>query len=111
MEKQGETPTKELIRFSINRTRPDAKRFNSKHFEKIRCKDNNNKSCIIPIYKPPANMDTQKDIEESENHLIMCTNNEWHVVFMRDIYNIHYTNLSSRMATRYKVEVRPDNTI
>ena len=111
MEKQGDTPTKELIRFLINRNRPDANRLNLKHFKNIRCKDNNNKSCIIPIYKPPTNKEAIKHIEESEDDLIITTNNKCYVVFIRDIYNIHYTNLLNRMAKRYKMEVRPDNII
>lgn len=104
-------PTKELIRFLINRNRTDANRLNLKHFKNIRCKDNNNKSCIIPIYKPPTDTEAIKHIEESENDLIITTNNKCYVVFIRDIYNIHYTNLLNRMAKRYKMEVRPDNII
>ena len=48
-EEQQENPTKELIHFLINRNREDAKRLKLIHLKNIRCKDNNNKSCIVPI--------------------------------------------------------------
>jgi hypothetical protein len=114
-EQQGETtpinPTKELIRFLINRNRADATRLNLTHFKNIRCKDNNNKSCIIPIYKTPEDRRIIKHIEENENNLIVLTLNKIYSVFIPDIYNINYTELLNRMATRYKLEVRPYNTI
>ena len=103
--------TKALIRFLINRNRADATRLNLTHFKNIRCKDNNNKSCIIPIYKTPEDRRTIKHIEENENNLIVLTLNKIYSVFIRDIYNINYTELLNRMATRYKLEVRPYNTI
>ena len=104
-------PTKELIKFLINRNRADATRLNLTHFKNIRCKDNNNKSCIIPIYKTPADIKTIKHIEENEKNLIVLTLNKIYSVFIRDIYNINYTELLNRMATRYKLEVRQYNTI
>jgi len=108
---KGNNPTKELIIFLINRNRADATRLNLTHFKNIRCKDNNNKSCIIPIYKTPEDRRTIKHIEENENNLIVLTLNKIYSVFIRDIYNINYTELLNRMATRYKLEVRPYNTI
>ena len=104
-------PTKELTRFFINRNRADATRLNLTHFKNIRCKGDNNKSCIIPIYKTPEDRITQKHIEENENNLIVLAITKMYSIFIRDIYNINYTELLNRMATRYKLEVRQYNTI
>jgi hypothetical protein len=95
--------TKALIRFLINRNRADATRLNLTHFKNIRCKDNNNKSCIIPIYKTPENREDQNKAEQSR--LLIHTINYKYFIFIRDIYNITYKNLLERMDGRYKINV------
>ena len=102
-EAQTENPTKELIRFLINRNREDAKRFKLTHFKNIRCKDDNNKSCIIPIYKAPENPEEQNEAEKS--NLLIQTINYKYAIFIRDIYNIKYRDLMERMDARYKINV------
>ena len=102
-EEQPENPTKQLIHFLINRNREDAKRFKLTHFKNIRCKDNNNKSCIIPIYKTPENPEELKEAERSD--LLIQTINYKYTIFIRDIYNIKYRDLMERMDARYKLNV------
>ena len=96
-------PTKELIHFLINRNREDAKRFKLTHFKNIRCKDNNNRSCIIPIYKTPENREELNEAERSK--LLIQTINYKYAIFIRDIYNITYKDLMERMDARYKINV------
>jgi len=100
---QENNPTKELIHFLINRNREDAKRFKLTHFKNIRCKDNKNKSCIIPIYKTPENREELNEVERSK--LLVQTINYKYAIFIRDIYNITYKNLMERMDARYKINV------
>ena len=83
-------PTIELIRFRISRNSEDASNLKLKHFKNIRCEDNNNKSCIIPIYKTPENREDLKDVKQS--NLLIETINFKHAIFIRDIYNITYKN-------------------
>ena len=96
-------PTKELIQFLINRNREDAKRFKLTHFKNIRCKDNNNKSCIIPIYKTPESRGDQRKAEQS--NLLIHTINYKYFIFIRDIYTTTYTNLMERMGGRCNINV------
>ena len=96
-------PTIELIRFLIVRNKEDATKLKLKHFKNIRCNDNNNRSCIIPIYKIPENRDYINDVEKS--NLVVETLNCKHAIFIRDIYNITYNNLLERMESRYKINV------
>ena len=101
---QGENnPTRELIQFLINRNREDASNLKLTHLKNIRCKDDNNKSCIIPIYKTPENREDQNQVEQSR--LLLHTINYKYFIFIRDIYNITYTNLMERMDDRYKINV------
>ena len=76
-QQQGETTpinlTWELLQFLIKRNKQDATHLQLTHFKNIRCKDNNNKSCIIPIYKTPENRDDLNDVEQS-NLLIHTIN-------------------------------------
>ena len=88
-------PTKEFMRFLINRNREDAKRFKLTHFKNIRCKDNNNKNCIIPICKTPENREELNEAEQSQ--LLIQTINYKCAIFIRDIYNITYKKLMERM--------------
>ena len=96
-------PTKELITFLINRNREDANDLKLTHFRNIRCKDNNNKSCIVPIYKTPENREDQNKAEQS--NLLIHTINYKYFIFIRDIYNITYKDLMERMDGRYKINV------
>ena len=96
-------PTKELIIFLINRNREDANILKLTHFKNIRCKDNKNKSCIIPIYKTPENREELNEVERSK--LLVQTINYKYAIFIRDIYNITYKNLMERMDARYKINV------
>ena len=96
-------PTKILIEFLINRNKNDVIKFNLKHFKNIRCKDINNKSCIVPIYNAPI------DREELENarysNLLIHTINNKYFIFIRDIYEIKYMDLMERLDKRYKLNV------
>jgi len=96
-------PTKELIQFLIKRNRKDATRLKLTHLKNIRCNDNNNKSCIVPIHKAPESRDDLNKAEQSR--LLVHTINYKYFIFIRDIYNITYKNLSERMDTRYKINV------
>ena len=100
---QENNPTKELIQFLIKRNREDATRLKLTHFKNIRCKDNNNKSCIVPIYKAPESRDDLNNAEQSR--LLVHTINYKYFIFIRDIYNITYKNLLERMDARYKIKV------
>lgn len=96
-------PTKELIQFLIKRNREDATRLKLTHFKNIRCKDNNNKSCIVPIYKAPEKREDQHTAENS--NLLIHTINYKYMIFIQDIYNITYKDLLERMDARYKIKV------
>jgi hypothetical protein len=96
-------PTIEWIRFLISRNREDARQLKLKHFKNIRCNDNNNRSCIIPIYKIPESREYIKDVKDS--NLVVETLNCKHAIFIRDIYNVTYKHLLERMDKRYKINV------
>jgi len=109
MEKQPENPTKELIHFLIKRNKKDVERLNLKHFKNIKCKDNNNKSCIVPIYKQKNNHNT--DINKEKGELFIYTPNKKYILFIRDLYNINYTNILNHLIKRYKLDVREPNIL
>jgi hypothetical protein len=96
-------PTLGLIRFLISRNREDATFLKLKHFKNIKCNSDNNKSCIIPIYKIPESREYIKDVKNS--NLVVETLNCKYAIFIRDIYNITYKNLLERMENRYKINV------
>jgi len=98
-------PTQTLIKYLITRNKPDRERLQLNHFKNIRCNDNDNKSCIIPIYTPTDNIDTLP------NDLIILTPNNKYCFFINDLYNVNYTALLSRLITRYKLTVRPYNIV
>ena len=96
-------PTIELIRLLISRNREDARQLKLTHFKNIKCNNDNNKSCIIPIYKIPDSREYIKDVKDSD--LVVETLNCKYAIFIRDIYNITYKNLLERMESRYKINV------
>ena len=98
-------PTKQLIRFLINRNRADTEQLNLTHYKNIRCKDNNNNSCIIPIYKTPDNTEQIKHIEQQQR--VLLTLNNLYCFFTRDIYDIKYCDVLNTMETKYKMDARP----
>jgi hypothetical protein len=98
-------PTTQLIRFLINRNRADTEQLNLTHYRNIRCKDNNNKSCIIPIYKTPDSTEQIKHIEQQQ-HVLLTLNNIY-CFFTRDIYNIKYGDVLNTMETIYKIDAIP----
>ena len=100
---------KELIRFLIKRNKNDVERLNLKHFKNIKCKDNNNKSCIVPIYKQKNNQNT--DINNEKGELFIYTPNKKYILFIRDLYNINYTNILNHLIKRYKLDVREPNIL
>lgn len=96
-------PTKILIKFLINRNKNDVIKFNLKHFKNIRCKDINNKSCIVPIYNAPIDREELDTTEKS--NLLIHTINYKYCMFIRDIYEIKYMDLMERLDKRYKLNV------
>ena len=96
-------PRLELIRLLITRNREDATNLKLKHFKNIKCKNDNNKIWIIPIYKIPESRKYIKDVKDSD--LVVETLNCKYAIFIRDIYNITYKNLLERMESRYKINV------
>ena len=108
-EEEIRDPRKELIRFLIKRNKNDVERLNLKHFKNIKCKDNNNKSCIVPIYKQKNNQNT--DINNEKGELFIYTPNKKYILFIRDLYNINYTNILNHLIKRYKLDVRQPNIL
>ena len=108
-EEEIRDPRKELIRFLIKRNKNDVERLNLKHFKNIKCKDNNNKSCIVPIYKQRNNQNT--DINKEKSELFIYTPNKKYILFIRDLYNINYTNILNHLIKRYKLDVREPNIL
>ena len=108
-EEEIRDPRKKLIKFLIKRNKNDVERLNLKHFKNIKCKDNNNKSCIVPIYKQKNNQNTGINNEKGE--LFIYTPNEKYILFIRDLYNINYTNILNHLIKRYKLDVREPNIL
>ena len=108
-EEEIRDPRKELIKFLIKRNKNDVERLNLKHFKNIKCKDNNNKSCIVPIYKQKNNHNT--DINKEKGEIFIYTPNKKYIIFIRDLYNINYTNILNHLIKRYKLDVREPNIL
>ena len=98
-------PTKQLIKFLINRNREDTEQLNLTHYKNIRCKDSNNKSCIIPIYKAPHNTEQIRNIRQQQH--VLLTLNNLYCFFIRDIYDVKYVDVLNTMETKYKIDARP----
>ena len=98
-------PSPHLIKFLITRNRKDTKRLNLTHYRNIKCKDSNNKSCIIPIYKAPYDTEQIRNIRQQQH--VLLTLNNLYCFFIRDIYCIKYVDVIDTMEAKYKMEARP----
>ena len=78
------------------------------HYRNIRCKNSNNKSFVVPIYKTPYDTEQIRNIRQQQHVLI--TLNNLYCFFTRDIHTheLKYDDVVRTMEIKYKIEVRPN---